>query len=319
MKKIKIFVSYKGKRELLKNDIIIPIQTGRAIADEKFTNMIGDDSGDNISAQNNKYCELTAQYWVLKNYSKTGDTEYVGFMHNRRQFIFDKELKTLPYTWLPKSEFYFIDSIPTDYIKHFSIDKVQPYLDENPDCILFKKVNIRHVTYQPNMKKHFYLGLPHQKKEVFDILKTVIKENYNEYFETFEEFENGTFMYCCNSFIMHKKLFFEYSEFLFGVLEKVDKLVDSSNFDAKEMRFLGFIGEYLLSIFVMHKQKDSNFKTIELAGTFISDDYKKFKKKLLQYKIYSLLSCGKRKIRNLKKYINYKRRLHTIDNITKEN
>ena len=85
------------------------------------------------------------------------------------------------------------------------------------------------------------------------------------------------------------------------------------------MRFLGFIGEYLLSIFVMHKQKDPNFKTIELAGTFISNDYKKFKKKLLQYKIYSWLSSGKRKIRNLKKYINYKKRLHTIDNITKEN
>lgn len=319
MKNLKIFVSYKGKRELLKNDIIIPIQTGRAIASEKFTNMIGDDTGDNISAQNNKYCELTAQYWVWKNYLKTGDSEYVGFMHNRRQFIFDKELTTLPYTWLPKSEFYFLDKIPANYMKHFTPDKIFPHLEAKPDCILFKKVNIRHVTYQPNMKNHFYKGLPAQKKEVFEIFEEVIKNDYPEYFETFKDFSNNTFMYCCNSFIMTKNLFFEYSEFLFGVLEKVDKLTNSSNFNNKELRFLGFLGEYLLSIFVMQKQKNPNFKTVELPATFVSQDYKKFKKKMLQYKIYSLLSSGKRKFKNLKKYINYKRRLFPIDKIHKEN
>lgn len=306
---LKIFVSYKGKREILKNDIITPIQTGRAISDEIFEEMIGDDTGDNISCENPKYCELTAQYWVWKHYEEIGNPEYIGFMHNRRQFIFDKDMKHLPYTWLPKSEFYFLDNIPNDFLKHFTEDKILPYINIKPDCILFPKVNIRPVTYQPNMKKHFYLGLPHQKEEVFNVLKSVINDSYHEYFQTFEEFENNTFMYCCNSFIMPKKLFFEYCEFLFGVLEKIDKEVDSTLFDCKEMRFLGFIGEYLLSVFVMQNQKNPNFKTIEIPATFVSQDYKKFKKKVIQYKIYSILSFGKAKIRNLKKYINYKNRM----------
>ena len=68
----------------------------------------------------------------------------------------------------------FLDHIPNDFLKHFTEDKILPYINIKPDCILFPKVNIRPVTYQPNMKKHFYLGLPHQKEEVFNVLKSVI-------------------------------------------------------------------------------------------------------------------------------------------------
>lgn len=311
--KVKIIVSYKKKLPevaVLKNDVIIPIQTGRAITDEIFDEMIGDDTGDNISVQNPKYNELTAQYWVWKHYEEIGNPEYIGFMHNRRQFIFDKELKHLPVTWLPNTEFYFVDPVPKDYIKHFSEDKILPYLAEKPDCILFKKINIHPVSYQFNMKSHFYLGMPRQKLFVFEILEKVLKENYPEYSETFEEFKSGTSMYCCNAFVMPKNLFFEYSNFLFTVLEKVDKRVDSKDFDTTEMRFLGFIGEYLLSIFVMQKQKDKNFKTTELAGTFISKDYKIFKRKVLKYRIKSMFCIGRKKRRVLKKLLHFRRCLH---------
>ena len=55
-KDVKIFVTYKDKHKLIKSDIITPIQTGRAIADEKFEGMIGDDTGDNISFLNDNFC-----------------------------------------------------------------------------------------------------------------------------------------------------------------------------------------------------------------------------------------------------------------------
>ena len=51
-KDIKIFVTYKDKHKIIETDIIKPIQTGRAIADEAFEGMIGDDTGENISAEN---------------------------------------------------------------------------------------------------------------------------------------------------------------------------------------------------------------------------------------------------------------------------
>lgn len=52
MHKIKIFISYKNKKNILSNNILTPIQTGRSIADEVFEEMIGDDTGDNISKDN---------------------------------------------------------------------------------------------------------------------------------------------------------------------------------------------------------------------------------------------------------------------------
>lgn len=52
------------------------------------SNMIGDDTGDNISHKNSSYNELTAVYWAWKNYDKLGNPDYIGLMHYRRHFIF---------------------------------------------------------------------------------------------------------------------------------------------------------------------------------------------------------------------------------------
>ena len=86
---IKIFISYHDEHPLIQSDILTPIQTGCADAPKLFKGMLRDDTGDNISQHNRKYCELTAQYWVWKNYDKIGNPDYVGFMHYRRHFMFD--------------------------------------------------------------------------------------------------------------------------------------------------------------------------------------------------------------------------------------
>lgn len=60
-------------------DWVYPIQAGAALADIRVADL-GDNSGDNISAKNNNYCELTALYWVSRNRS----AEYLGLIHYRR-------------------------------------------------------------------------------------------------------------------------------------------------------------------------------------------------------------------------------------------
>lgn len=57
------------------------IQVGAALTDKSICN-IKDDAGENISAYNKKYCELTALYWLWKH--ETSD--YVGLSHYRRRF-----------------------------------------------------------------------------------------------------------------------------------------------------------------------------------------------------------------------------------------
>ena len=90
---VKILVSYHDKHHLFKSDILTPIQTGCALAAERFEEMIQDDDGKNISAENPRYAELSAQYWAWKNYQKLGNPDYIGFMHYRRHFIFNEPKK----------------------------------------------------------------------------------------------------------------------------------------------------------------------------------------------------------------------------------
>ncbi|KQH56827.1 glycosyl transferase, partial [Campylobacter coli] len=91
--KVKILVGYHKPAVLLKDEILTPIHLGRALAtqvskdgemskeDFKWMceNMIGDDTGDNISHLNRYFCELTGIYWAWKNYDKLGNPDYIGF------------------------------------------------------------------------------------------------------------------------------------------------------------------------------------------------------------------------------------------------
>lgn len=82
--KVKILVACHKPGKALKNDVYIPIHVGRAVSKYKkeMNDMIGDDTGDNISEKNPFYSELTAQYWAWKNLT----SEYVGLCHYRRYF-----------------------------------------------------------------------------------------------------------------------------------------------------------------------------------------------------------------------------------------
>lgn len=80
--KCKILISYHKKDFLLKDDILTPIHAGRANALKKepneslewlLKNMIGDNTGDNISDRNGSYNEMTSVYWAWKNYDALGN------------------------------------------------------------------------------------------------------------------------------------------------------------------------------------------------------------------------------------------------------
>lgn len=82
---LKILVACHKPENVYQDEAYTPIHVGRAISKykEEMDDMIGDDTGDNISEKNPQYCELTAQYWAWKNLK---DVEYIGFCHYRRFF-----------------------------------------------------------------------------------------------------------------------------------------------------------------------------------------------------------------------------------------
>ena len=281
MEKVKIFVSYKDNHRLLKNEIITPIQTGRTLSNEKFEGMLGDDTGDNISKDNERYNELSAQYWVWKHYEEIGAPEYVGFMHYRRHFIFDKNFDTSELDrWHNKMDIYTVDSFDAECLENISCQNINKILSSESDCYAIKPYDIRF--FKDNdlyMKEHYINTIPGAKRIVWDAFYSAVKKMYPDYSNLLDEFTYGHHINCCNMFIMKKELFFEYSKFCFDILNEIDKNVDSTNFDKNEIRFLGYFGEYLLTIFIM-KLKRENKKIEFLDAIYIKNiDQKTINKK----------------------------------------
>lgn len=108
-KNIKILVAYHKPDVLIQSDILQPIHVGRSLLKKKCDTksienlkilqeeMIGDDTGENISDKNDSYNEMTAIYWAWKNYGALGDPDYIGLMHYRRHFYLNKISEQIPY------------------------------------------------------------------------------------------------------------------------------------------------------------------------------------------------------------------------------
>lgn len=64
------------------------IQVGAALAGGKISSVV-DNVGDNISARNQQFCELTGMYWLWKNASE----DIIGLEHYRRHFILEDSWK----------------------------------------------------------------------------------------------------------------------------------------------------------------------------------------------------------------------------------
>ena len=85
MTDVRIYIACHATNPGLNEAPFAPMHVGRARAGAPIPNTIGDDDGDNISAENPRYCELTALYWAWKN-DTTSDR--IGLMHYRRVLDF---------------------------------------------------------------------------------------------------------------------------------------------------------------------------------------------------------------------------------------
>ena len=322
MTNTKIFITYKDEHEIIKSDIITPIQTGRAIAKKVFKGMIGDDTGENISKSNPRYNELSAQYWVWKNFEKAGAPDYVGFMHFRRHFIFDENFVTNNRElWLPGTPVYKVKNFDKSCRNNLSDENISKIIDKSYECYVMKKNNIN--LFENNdlyMKEHYMCTIPGAQREVWNKFYSTVKKLYPQYQDILDNFAYGNTMHCCNMFIMSKELFFRYSEFCFNILQELEKQVDYRYFNPVEMRFLGYIGEYVLTLFIMILEQE-NCKIKYLDAIFIENfDNEKLPfyqnifsmKNTPSHKVITLLGL-KLKLKRNKKFVTLKEKLNFQD------
>lgn len=250
-KRVKLLVCYHKPDYLLKDDVLTPIHVGRALAKESpnyewmKNNMIGDDTGENISKKNSSYNELTALYWAWKNYESLGDPDYIGLMHYRRHFIFRKSNRVV-------EDVYKIENDYFDYI-NYSYNTINHLFD---DCDY-----IAHIGHVDKVYKHYK---ENHHIEDLDLALKILKEKYPDYSQVADDYMDFSYGNFCNMFILPKKLFFEYCEWIFNILEEFEKQVDLTN---KRL----FISERLTGIFIESLQR-KGYKQKSLSTTFIKGD-----------------------------------------------
>lgn len=233
---IKILVATHKISWMPEDEVYIPIQIGRAL--NYSLNMIGDNTGENISYKQPYYAELTAIYWAWKNLN----ADYVGLNHYRRYFV--KKVK------------FFSNSEKFKYILKY--DDFKNLLNDYP-VLLPKKRNYWIVS------KYYQYKKSHNISDL-ELCREIIEKLYPDYLIYFDKSMRKKKGHICNMFIMKRELFNEYCQWLFSILFEMEKRIDISTYTGYQMRVFGYIAERLLDVWIDRnniKYKELNYLNIE--------------------------------------------------------
>ena len=199
MKNIKILISCHKPVELLKSNILIPIQVGCDLNQERFSNMLRDNEGENISSKNPMYCELTAQYWAWKNL----EADYYGFFHYRRYLNFSE--KRFPKDcWGNVVEDYLLKRTARQY---GLTDETMRGLIENYDMIISEMKDVAQMPTHDKSVYEQYKNGNSLHSEDLDIVIDIVRKRYPEYRDDLHKYLNSTRTCLCNMYIMKRELF----------------------------------------------------------------------------------------------------------------
>lgn len=174
-----------------------------------------DDEGENISARNRSWCELTALYWAWKNVKSAA----VGLVHYRRHFRgrggaasgaeICAALETAD-AILPKERNYFIETTYSQY------------------------VHAHHA-------------------EDLDLTRRILEERHPGFVAAFDAVMKSTRGHRFNMMVMKRPLFDDYCAWLFDVLFELERRLDISSYSDYDKRVFGFVAERLLDVYVRAK------------------------------------------------------------------
>ncbi len=293
-KEIKIFVSHRIDLEsnTINNPLYVDVRCGAVFDKRKNINMLGDDTGDNISEKKDEYSEFTVQYWAWKNVK----ADYYGLCHYRRYLSFIDE-----YIDCDEPHRFAVEK----YINRFTAKKyglnkkamkkeIKKY-----DVITSLDFPVDNLNIYPKPANEYELWSNHPNcmigKEEITLLLDIIKEKFPVYYETACELMYSTVHKGYNCFIMKKDLFFQMCEFEFTVLFELEKRLDFSKYAGYSERTIGFAGEILYSIFMLYiKEIQIVFFTDTRKNNWRDKEILRDKIKLLMTKIWPSYRVGLR-------------------------
>ena len=222
----KIYVVTHRNYNVNRDDLYCPICVG----DYVHENDISESEGENISYLNDKINECTAMYWMWKNTS----SEYVGLNHYRRYFY------------------------------NYNVRAEGNYLNKKTIARLFQTYDIilpHSLTFNSSLEEQLQNTINEDAYiKGYNVINQAIKKQQPTYMDAFKHVMKGHKMFPCNMFVMPRKLFNEYCEWLFPFLIDAAESIDVSMYDKYSQRVIGFFAERMLTVWLtMH-----NFKVKEM-------------------------------------------------------
>lgn len=177
---------------------------------------ICDNTGENISGKNVNYCELTALYWLWKNELTKAEEGYYGLFHYRR-----------------------ILDIQEDDVKRMYTNDVDVVLPFPMMC-------------EPDIREHHSRYL----REIdWNAMLQALREQQPEYADAYEKIFRQPYMYNYNMLVAKREVLQAYCDWLFPILERTEELSSPRGWERKD-RYIGYLGENLLTLYFMYHQKD---------------------------------------------------------------
>lgn len=209
---IRIYVMTHRQFEVPPDPMYRPLQVGRACA--SGLGYPGDDTGENISALNCYYSELTGFYWLWKN---GPSLDYIGTCHYRRYLINEQE------KILTRAEY--------------------ARLLATHDLVTTRRVKLNNSYYDGFCANH--------NRKALDMTGIVLRERHPRYYDTFLALVNGTETYFGNILVTSRERFDAYCAWLFDIFFAVaDRIELETGEDAYHKRVFGFLSEFLLLVWV---------------------------------------------------------------------
>ena len=197
------------------DSLYIPVQVGAA-QHEHLEGFAHDDTGDNISLKNPRYCELTALWWGWRNL----DCDWLGLVHYRRHFAGKDERGILS-----------------------AQEALQ--LIQTGNVVVAKARNYRIETIASH-----YMHTFDQDGSQLDALRAGVEAVSPERLSALEEHLNQTRGHMFNMLFMPRAQLDDYCTWLFDVLEVTEKHIDFSELNDFHARCVGRLGERLLDVWL---------------------------------------------------------------------
>lgn len=194
------------------------VEAGTALHDFPIPDMLHDNTGDHISEKNQTFCELTVLYWAWKNLN----VSCLGLCHYRR-FFAGKRFGGRRGRIITRKE----------------LDRIL----ETTDAILPKK---RRYWIETNYTQYIHA----HHREDLDMTRRILEDVYPEYIPAFDRSMAQAFGHRFNMFIMKKNLLDKYCTWLFGVLFRLEAVLDISQYNTKDRRVFGYVAERLMDVWL---------------------------------------------------------------------